>query len=287
MANRADGALRDAESLFDQVVSLNAEGISADVVEQVLGLVDRSIYFEVMEAVVEENPARVIDALDRAVEAGAEVEEFTHGLVELLRHVLLAKVQESAATLDVAEEDKVNYETLGAAFATEDVMRMLQVLMDLEGELKRSVSPRFRLELALVRFALMGRAVDVGELLTRIKALEEGAVTRPATGAKPTASSPCVQRLRPLGNLAQVFALSHLCPIEKLTRQSQRRRLCCLPRNRLPRVLRPCRHQRQKRPYSRRSMIPVGVASALNSCLRVGMSLSTPFVGFSLRWQSF
>ena len=190
LANRADGALRDAESLFDQVVSLNAEGISADVVEQVLGLVDRSIYFEVMEAVVEENPARVIDALDRAVEAGAEVEEFTHGLVELLRHVLLAKVQESAATLDVAEEDKVNYETLGAAFATEDVMRMLQVLMDLEGELKRSVSPRFRLELALVRFALMGRAVDVGELLTRIKALEEGAVTRPAIGAKPTASSP-------------------------------------------------------------------------------------------------
>ena len=189
LANRADGALRDAESLFDQVVSLNAEGISADVVEQVLGLVDRSIYFEVMEAVVEANPARVIDALDRAVEAGAEVEEFIHGLVELLRHVLLAKVQESAATLDVAEEDKVNYETLGAAFATEDVMRMLQVLMDLEGELKRSVSPRFRLELALVRFALMGRAVDVGELLTRIKALEEGAVTRPSVGAEPTASS--------------------------------------------------------------------------------------------------
>jgi DNA polymerase-3 subunit gamma/tau len=189
LANRADGALRDAESLFDQVVSLNAEGISADVVEQVLGLVDRSIYFEIMEAVVEANPARVIDALDRAVEAGAEVEEFTHGLVELLRHVLLAKVQESAATLDVAEEDKVNYETLGAAFATEDVMRMLQVLMDLEGELKRSVSPRFRLELALVRFALMGRAVDVGELLTRIKALEEGAVTRPSVGAKPTASN--------------------------------------------------------------------------------------------------
>ena len=189
LANRADGALRDAESLFDQVVSMNAEGISADVVEQVLGLVDRSIYFEVMDAIVEADPARVIDALDRAVEAGAEVEEFTHGLVELLRCILLAKVQESAAKLDVAEEDKVNYETLGAAFATEDVMRMLQVLMDLEGELKRSMSPRFRLELALVRFALMGRAVDVGELLMRIKALEEGTVTHSATGTKPPASS--------------------------------------------------------------------------------------------------
>ena len=189
LANRADGALRDAESLFDQVVSVNAEGISADVVEQVLGLVDRSIYFEVMDAIVEADPARVIDALDRAVEAGAEVEEFTHGLVELLRYTLLSKVQESAEKLDVAEEDKVNYETLGAAFATEDVMRMLQVLMDLEGELKRSLSSRFRLELALVRFAFMGRAVDVGELLMRIKALEEGTVTNSATVAEPPASS--------------------------------------------------------------------------------------------------
>ena len=189
LANRADGALRDAESLFDQVVSMNAEGISADVVEQVLGLVDRSIYFEVMDAIVEADPARVIDALDRAVEAGAEVEEFTHGLVELLRYTLLSKVQESAEKLDVAEEDKVNYETLGAAFATEDVMRMLQVLMDLEGELKRSLSSRFRLELALVRFAFMGRAVDVGELLMRIKALEEGTVTNSATVTEPPASS--------------------------------------------------------------------------------------------------
>ena len=192
LANRADGALRDAESLFDQVVSMNAEGISADVVEQVLGLVDRSIYFEVMYAIVEADSARVIDALDRAVEAGAEIEEFTHGLVELLRYILLVKVQESEAKLDVAEEDKANYKALGLAFATEDVMRMLQVLMDLEGELKRSLSPRFRLELALVRFAIMGRAVDVGELLMKIKALEEGTVTHSAeeTGS-PASSSTC------------------------------------------------------------------------------------------------
>ena len=192
LANRADGALRDAESLFDQVVSMNAERISADVVEQVLGLVDRSIYFEVMYAIVEADSARVIDALDRAVEAGAEIEEFTHGLVELLRYILLVKVQESEAKLDVAEEDKANYKTLGLAFATEDVMRMLQVLMDLEGELKRSLSPRFRLELALVRFAIMGRAVDVGELLMKIKALEEGTVTHSAedTGS-PASSSTC------------------------------------------------------------------------------------------------
>jgi DNA polymerase-3 subunit gamma/tau len=190
LANRADGALRDAESLFDQVVSLNAEGISAEAVEQVLGLVDRTIYFEVMESIRQADSAGVIDAIDRAVEAGAEVEEFTHGLVELLRHILLAKVRESADKLDVAEEDRVRYEELSEALATEDIMRMLQVLMDLESELKRSVSPRFRLELALVRLAHMGRAVDVGELLLKLNALQESAPPRSTASARERTDPP-------------------------------------------------------------------------------------------------
>ena len=180
LANRADGALRDAESLFDQVVSLDADGISADAVEHVLGLVDRAVYFELIEAIRAAAPDGVLDCIERAIDAGAEIEEFAHGLVELVRYVLLANVQGSASELDVAEEDGQRYEALAEAFAAEDLMRMLQVLMDLESELKRSVSPRFRLELALVRLALMGRSVDVGELLVRLKALEDGAVQRPS-----------------------------------------------------------------------------------------------------------
>ncbi|MGY8822717.1 MAG: DNA polymerase III subunit gamma/tau [Candidatus Latescibacterota bacterium] len=187
LADRADGALRDAESLFDQVVSLDAGGVSVEAVEQVLGLVDRNLYFELIDAIRDASPALVLDGISRAIEAGAEVEEFAHGLVEILRHLLFAKVQGSAAELDVAENDRDRYQQLATAFATEDLMRMLQILMDLESEFKRSVSPRFRLELALVRLAMMGRAVDVGELLLRLKALEEGGGQTAVQGA-PAAS---------------------------------------------------------------------------------------------------
>jgi DNA polymerase III subunit gamma/tau len=200
LANRADGALRDAESLFDQVVSLDAGGVSVEAVEQVLGLVDRNLYFDMIDAMRDAAPALVLEGIGRAIESGAEVEEFAYGLVEHLRHILFAKVQGSAADLDVAANDRERYEQLAGDFAAEDLMRMLQALMDLETELKRSVSPRFRLELALVRLALMGRAVDVGELLIRLKALEEGGVQPaqrvPAAPAqrvsapKPTAPAP-------------------------------------------------------------------------------------------------
>ena len=172
LANRADGALRDAESLLDQVVSFDAEVVSLQTVQQVLGLVDHNVYFELTAAIAGSAPQKVLDLLEQVVDAGADIEEFVHGLVEHCRYLLFTTVQGSAAKLEVAESERPHYEQAAAEFAAEDLLRMLQALMDLETELRRSLQPRFRLEMALVRLSRMGRAVDVGSLLNRLKALE-------------------------------------------------------------------------------------------------------------------
>ncbi|MCH2659073.1 DNA polymerase III subunit gamma/tau [bacterium] len=177
LASRADGALRDAESLLDQVASFGSE-VSQQSAEQVLGLVDRVLYFELVAAIAAAAPERVLDIVARAFDAGADVEEFVHGLVELLRHLLFALIRGGTAELDVAEEDRARYAELSAAFAEEDVLRMMQSLLDLEADMKRSVQPRFRVEIALVHLALMGRAVDVSQLLLRLQALEGAAAPR-------------------------------------------------------------------------------------------------------------
>ena len=183
LASRADGALRDAESLLDQVVSLGAE-VSQQAVVQVLGLVDRDIYFELLDAMREATPARVLDIVAQAVDEGADIEEFVYGLVELLRHLLFAKIQGGTDELDMAEDARRRCGELAAAMAVEDLLRMMQSLLDLEADLKRSLQPRFRLEIALVHLALMGRSVDVGELLRRLQSLE-GATPRPAAPVPP------------------------------------------------------------------------------------------------------
>ena len=175
LASRADGALRDAESLLDQVASFGS-GVSQQSAEQVLGLVDRVLYFELVDAIAAAAPERVLDIVARALDAGVDIEEFVTGLVEQLRHLLFALIQGGTAELDVAEEDRARYAELAAAFAEEDVLRMMQSLLDLEVDMKRSVQPRFRVEIALVHPALMGRAVDVGQLLRRLETLEGAAV---------------------------------------------------------------------------------------------------------------
>ena len=173
LANRADGALRDAESLFDQVVSFDQEKVSVSTARQVLGLVDRKVYFDLDAAIGQASPSRVLDVVARAVDEGVDLEEFVYGLLEHLRYLLFVKVQGSAADLELSEVERRDYEETASAFAEEDILRMLQVLMDLESALKHSAQPRLRLEMALVRLALMGRAVDVGQLLRRLQALED------------------------------------------------------------------------------------------------------------------
>ena len=184
LASRADGALRDAESLLDQVVSLGAE-VSQQAVVQVLGLVDRGLYFELLDAMREAAPARVLDIVARAVDEGVDIEEFVYGLVELLRHLLFAKIQGGTDELDMAEDARQRCGELAAAMEVEDLLRMMQSLLDLEADIKRSVQPRFRVEIALVHLALMGRSVDVGKLLRRLQSLETAA-PRPAVPPPPS-----------------------------------------------------------------------------------------------------
>ena len=103
LASRADGALRDAESLLDQVVSLGEE-VSQQAVVQVLGLVDRGLYFELLDSIGEAAPARVLGLVAQAVDEGVDIEEFVYGLVELLRHLLFVKIQGGIDELDMAED---------------------------------------------------------------------------------------------------------------------------------------------------------------------------------------
>ena len=184
LASRADGALRDAESLLDQVVSFGAE-VSQQAVVQVLGLVDRGLYFELLDALRDAAPAQVLELVAQAVDEGADIEEFVYGLVELLRHLLFAKIQGRADELDMDEDARRRCGELADAMAVEDLLRMMQSLLDLEADLKRSVQPRFRVEIALVHLALMGRSVDVGELLRRLQSLESAA-PRPAAPPPPS-----------------------------------------------------------------------------------------------------
>ena len=181
LAHRADGALRDAESLLDQVSSLETERVTADAVRQVLGLVDRTVFFDMSRAISAADAGVILQIISRVLDEGGDLEEFVRGYAEHASYLLHAKVQGSASKLEVADAERAEYEETSKLFSDEDILRILRAILDLESDLKRSLQPRFRVEMALVRLARMGSAVDIGQLLGKLESLDDS--TSPAQRA--------------------------------------------------------------------------------------------------------
>ena len=189
LAQRADGALRDAESLMDQVASFERNSVTPGGVRQVLGLVDRSAYFELSDAVVNGDGGRVLDAIATAAEEGTDLEEFIKGFSEHVGQWLSIRVQGSADRLEIADVEKARFEQLAPRLPEEDILRILKALLDLEAELRRSVQPRFRVEMTLVRLSRMGRSMEVGELLRKVRDMAGDEGRPAATGMNRTAEA--------------------------------------------------------------------------------------------------
>jgi len=197
LARKADGALRDAESLLDQLASFEEARISPELVEEVLGLVDRDVLFGLTDAIVGHDAKGSLELVDRVIDEGRDPDEFVLSLMEHLRNLLFVKIEDDLAKIDLLESDRPRYEEASTAFTEEDLLRMIQMLSDLEADLGRSSQPRLRLELTMVKLAKLEPTVQLEALLKKLAALEERIAGRatpvsispePGEGTDPTAS---------------------------------------------------------------------------------------------------
>lgn len=163
IARQADGGMRDALSVLDQCLSFGEGRVTAQRVRDLLGLVADELYASLLEVLAERNPAGVFPLLDRLEGAGADLVEFSAGVGEALRALLMRKVGARPEGLTEALELALTrYED---RFETGDLVRMLKLLGEAEAGLRRAASPRIAVELLLLRWALLDRTVDLAEVL--------------------------------------------------------------------------------------------------------------------------
>lgn len=166
IARKADGGMRDALSLLDQVLALTGGAVDAESVRRVLGLVEEERYLEVMDILLEGRHQAVFDVVERLLDDGYDLVEFYHGLLEALRSVLRLNL-DPQARLELSEELRAAYAERAAAFAAPDLVRMLAAAAELEqtGSLRRSANPRVLVEMLLLRLSFIDRTVGLEELL--------------------------------------------------------------------------------------------------------------------------
>uniref|UniRef100_A0A7C4GGA0 DNA polymerase III subunit gamma/tau n=1 Tax=candidate division WOR-3 bacterium TaxID=2052148 RepID=A0A7C4GGA0_UNCW3 len=153
IAHRADGALRDAESLLDQLSSYAPEGIELAHVEDLLGLVPAGVYDEYTRLLLAGDAAGLIQLIDRLFTSGSDVVEFYSGLVDHFRNLLLIRVAGPAAATGLLPEEQARLKEQASCFDGGQLMRILGYLCDKENMARRSLMPRVVLELVSVELA--------------------------------------------------------------------------------------------------------------------------------------
>jgi len=187
IAKRADGALRDAQSILDQVLAFGGGKVDLETVKALTGIIDREIFFDLTDAIIRKDPKGALEIVGHFVDEGGDVEEFVSGLLEHLRNILLARVKGGADSIEGPGEEKRRYEEVASSFQEEDLLRMINIVSELGINIGRSVYPRFHLETAVVKLARLESSVLLSEILERLRGLG-GSVS--GAGEPPAESRP-------------------------------------------------------------------------------------------------
>ena len=183
IAQKADGGMRDALSLLDQVIALTGGEISQESVRQVLGLVDNERYVELLDMWAEGKHGEIFGFVERLLDEGYDLVEFYHGLVDSLRALLRLSLGGTPPDLDA--ETLEAFKAGLASFTPADLTRMLALASDVEssGSLRRSPNPQVVLEMLLLRISYVDRTVKLEELLAGLGGSPppEGVPRRPSS----------------------------------------------------------------------------------------------------------
>jgi DNA polymerase III subunit gamma/tau len=174
IGRKAGGAMRDALSLMDQVISFSDRGIQADDVRSLLGIVPRDLFFSLTDAIVNGDGATGLKIVDGLMVEGGDIGEFTEGLVEHFRHLLVARVEGEVIGADLPESDLVRYREAAQAFKEQDLLRMLNTVADLELNIGRVGDPRFWLELAIMKLMNAASTADLQTVIDQLGSAQAG-----------------------------------------------------------------------------------------------------------------
>ncbi len=176
LARAADGSMRDALSLTDQVLALDDRAaVTPERVRETLGLVPEDEYLAILDLIAGHRAGDVFPTVARLADAGIDFGVFLSGLGDMLRAQLAVALGSEAA--DLSAHARSALAERRDALAPGDLLRMLSAITELEPHLRRSSQQQLLLETLLVRCALLDRTVTLEAVL---QTLGSGAPEVPA-----------------------------------------------------------------------------------------------------------
>jgi DNA polymerase-3 subunit gamma/tau len=197
IAREADGSLRDAQTLLDQVIAWGGNQVADEQVAQVLDLIDRRVLMGILEAATGGDAAAVLEAAGRAAATGIDAKRLAENLVGLLRDLVVLRIAPDAPQLvEGSAEEVAELRALAARCDAARLRRMFRALVKEQEDLAWAPQPFAVLEMALVRLATLPAGDEVSALLTRLEALEARLRGAGPAGAPPAPPARAAERPR-------------------------------------------------------------------------------------------
>lgn len=190
IAQKADGGLRDALSMFDQIVSFSGKNVNYKAVIDNLNILDYDYYFRLTDAILAEDVAGSLLIFDEVLANGFDGNHFITGLASHFRNLLVTKDVSTLKLLEVSEGIREKYHAQSQSSSSSFLISSLNITNQCDLNYKTSKNQRLQVELALIKLchipsalnlsAMEASAIQGGDLKKKVKPLETPQKTIPA-----------------------------------------------------------------------------------------------------------
>ena len=193
IAQKADGGMRDALSMFDKAVSFCGQSLSYHEVARSLNVLDYDTYFTTIDTLMAGDYTKALLLFDRVLSAGFSAQTFMAGLAQHCRDLLMCRDQQTLPLLEVTGTLLDRYRTQAASCDAEFLFGAITLLAQLDATIRTATNRRLTVELGLMKLCRLSQKKNepIGDLESFELPPLNGAVVAPAV-AQPMVTTPKV-----------------------------------------------------------------------------------------------
>ena len=167
IARKSDGSMRDALSIMDQVIAYAGDSIKIDDVSTIIGLIPIDIFFNYSNAINEKDYSKMTKVLETVKSTGLPLEDVAEGLSSHFRNLIISTVENSENLLELNDEHRNQYLSNAKKWNGKDLLRVINILNDLEYKLKHISQPLIFFEMTSMKLMEMDSSISISELLSK------------------------------------------------------------------------------------------------------------------------
>jgi DNA polymerase-3 subunit gamma/tau len=179
IARAADGGIRDAESILEQLISYCDDEITFQDVFDVLGLVDWKILQRLCSAMIEKDIPAQLRIVEEIVANGKDLSQFVQDILQYFRNLLVCKSADARSLIALPDDEIAVMSEMAAKFTLTDLIRMVEQFAELAKDFDSQLAQRIALESLLIRISKVSIEVSVDAVLEKLAALGVGGIPRP------------------------------------------------------------------------------------------------------------